>query len=218
MFEWLDSDLGGGLDWGTALSAGAGLLGTYMQYQGQEKAASQIASALGRSESEIQDIINQQFESQKPLIEARNQAVSKMLPMLGLGTPEQQAAAQAEVQGSPQYQTALSEALKAADTSATVPGGAGLRSSNQAVARAAIAPALLQSEYDRRLAGLGGLAGMGQTAANVASQGALSAGGMLANTMAQQGLAAGQSSINRGNVAGSALGGLGGMLLARNAF
>lgn len=218
MFEWLDSDLGGGLDWGTALSAGAGLLGTYMQYRGQEKAASQIASALGRSEAEIQDIINKQFEAQKPLIEARNQAVGELMPLLGLGTPESQAAAQQKITGSQSYQTALSEALKAADTSATVPGGAGLRSSNQAVARAAIAPTLLQSEIDRKLAGLGGLAGLGQTAANVASQGALTAGGQLASTLAQQGLAAGQGTAARYGAIGQGLGGLGGLILARNSF
>lgn len=218
MFEWLNEDLGGGLDWGTALSAGAGLLGTYMQYQGQKKASSQIAQALGRSEAEIQKMIDQQFEAQKPMIEARNQAVQEILPLLGLGTTEAQQAAQQKITGSQSYQTALGEALKAADTSATVPGGAGLRSSNQAVARAAIAPTLLQSEIDRKLAGLGGLAGLGQTAANVASSGALSAGGQLASTLAQQGLAAGQNTASRYNTIGQGLGGLGGLVLGRNAF
>lgn len=218
MFEWLNSDLGGGLDWGTALSAGAGLLGTYMQYQGQKKGAAQIAEALGRSEEEIQQIIDQQFEAQKPMIEARNQATQELLPLLGLGTPEAQQAAQQKITGSQSYQTALGEALKAADTSATVPGGAGLRSSNQAVARAAIAPTLMQSEIDRKLAGLGGLIGMGQTASNVASSGALTAGSQLASTLAQQGLTAGQNTAARYNTIGQGLGGLGGMILARNSF
>lgn len=210
MFDWLNETLGTNMGWGDVLGAGLGLAGSYLQYQGQQKAADQLAAQYGVSADEIRKLSQQQYEAQKPMIDARNQALQEYAPLLGLGTAEQQQAAISKIQGGTSYQTALSEALKAADTSATVPGGLGLRSSNQAVARAAIAPQLLQSEVDRKIAGLGGLIGMGQSASNVASSGALSAGSQLASLFAQQGSGLAGLTQQRYNTIGQTLGGLGG--------
>ena len=212
MFDWLNETLGTNMGWGDVLGAGLGLAGSYLQYQGQQKAADQLAAQYGVSADELRALSQQQYEAQKPLIEARNQALSQYAPLLGLGTAEQNQAAISGIQSGAGYQTALSEALKAADTSATVPGGLGLRSSNQAVARAAIAPQLLQSEIDRKIAGLGGLIGMGQSAANVASQGALSTGSQLSNLFAQQGSGMAGLTQQRYNTLGQTLGGLGGFI------
>lgn len=212
MFEWLNKQLGTNMGWGDVLGAGLGLGGAYLQYQGQQKAADQLAQQYGVSADELRALSQQQYEAQKPLIDARNQAMAQYTPLLGLGTAEQNQAAISGIQSGAGYQTALSEALKAADTSATVPGGLGLRSSNQAVARASIAPQLLQSEIDRKIAGLGGLIGMGQSAANVASQGALSTGSQLAGLFQQQGQNLAGLGGAQSELIGSTLGGLGGFL------
>lgn len=212
MFEWINDTLGTNMGWGDVLGAGLGLGGAYLQYQGQQKAADQLAAQYGVSADEIRRMSQQQYEAQKPMIEARNQALQDYAPLLGLGTAEQQQAAMSKIQGGTAYQAALSEALKAADSSATVPGGLGLRSSNQAVARAAIAPQLLQSEVDRKIAGLGGLIGMGQSASNVASSGALSAGSQLASLFSQQGNALAGIGGGQAELLGNTLGGLGGFL------
>lgn len=212
MFDWLNSTLGTNMGWGDVLGAGLGLAGSYLQYKGQQQAADQLAAQYGMSAEEFRKLSQQQYEAQKPLIDARNQALKEYAPLLGLGTAEQNKAAISGIQSGAGYQTALSEAMKAADTSATVPGGLGLRSSNQAVARAAIAPQLLQSEIDRKIAGLGGLIGMGQSAANVASQGALQAGSQLAGLFAQQGAGMAGLTQQRYNTIGQTLGGLGGFI------
>lgn len=212
MFDWLNSTLGTNMGWGDVLGAGLGLAGSYLQYKGQQQAADQLAAQYGMSAEEFRKLSQQQYEAQKPLIDARNQALKEYAPLLGLGTAEQNKAAISNIQSGAGYQTALSEAMKAADTSATVPGGLGLRSSNQAVARAAIAPQLLQSEIDRKIAGLGGLIGMGQSAANVASSGALQAGSQLANLFQQQGQSLAGIGGAQSELIGSTLGGLGGFL------
>lgn len=212
MFEWINEQLGTNMGWGDVLGAGLGAAGSYLQYKGQQKAADQLAQQYGVSADELRALSQQQYEAQKPLIDARNQALSQYAPLLGLGTAEQNQAAISGIQSGAGYQTALNEALKAADTSATVPGGLGLRSSNQAVARASIAPQLLQSEIDRKIAGLGGLIGMGQSAANVASQGALSTGSQLANLFQQQGQSLAGIGGAQSELVGGLLGGLGGFL------
>jgi hypothetical protein len=212
MFEWLNKQLGTNMGWGDVLGAGLGLAGSYLQYQGQQNAADQLAQQYGVSADELRKLSQQQYEAQKPLIDARNQSLSQYAPLLGLGTAEQNQAAISGIQSGAGYKTALNEALKAADTSATVPGGLGLRSSNQAVARASIAPQLLQSEIDRKIAGLGGLIGMGQSAANVASQGALSTGSQLAGLFQQQGQNLAGLGGAQSELIGSTLGGLGGFL------
>lgn len=212
MFEWINSSLGTNLGWGDILGAGAALGGTYLQYKGQQDAAEQIARATGQSVDEVRRSLARQEAMQKPLIEARQRALPELMGLMGVGTRAQQEAAQQGITSSAGYQTGLRQALQAADTSATVPGGLGLRSSNQAVARAAIAPQLLESERASRMAGLSNLVGLGSNAANTLGASALSTGSGLANLLSQQGAGLAGATANRANLLGTSLGQLGGFL------
>lgn len=212
MLEWLNSSLGTSMGWGDILGAGAALGGSYLQYKGQKEAAEQIANATGQSVAEVQRAMARQEAMQRPLIEARQRALPELMGLMGVGTRAQQEAAQQGITSSAGYQTGLRQAMQAADTSATVPGGLGLRSSNQAVARAAIAPQLLESERASRMAGLSNLVGLGSNAANTLGASALNTGSGLANLFSQQGAGLAGATANRANLLGTSLGQLGGFL------
>lgn len=217
---WYDSwgDLGsslGNINWGGLLGTAAQGYGAYQQGQAAKSAASQIASSLGQSNETIQNMLNQVIAQNQGMLTARDQAMGQLKPLLGIGTPAEQQAAISGITGSAPYQSALNQALQAADMSGTVPGSAGLRSSNQAVARAQIAPALLQSEIDRRIGGLSGVAGLGNQTAGMLGQGSLATANQLGSNLAQAGVANAAGSLGNANAMGNIYGGLGGMLGGR---
>lgn len=203
----------------TAIIGGAVIsgVGTYLA----TKSASEEASGAQRdaSRAAIEEQRRQQAESERllaPYMQAGQGALGQQQALLGLAGPEAQAAAIAQLEGSPQFKAMLQQGESAILQNASATGG--LRGGNTQAALAQFRPAMLSQLIQQQMAQLGGLSSMGQQgamgAAGFGQQGAQNVMGQLgAMGQAQAGaaLAQGQGLANMFGGIGGALGTLGGL-------
>ncbi len=192
-------------------------VGTYLA----TKSASEEASGAQRdaSRAAIEEQRRQQAESERllaPYMQAGQGALGQQQALLGLAGPEAQAAAIAQLEGSPQFKAMLQQGESAILQNASATGG--LRGGNTQAALAQFRPAMLSQLIQQQMAQLGGLSAMGQQgamgAAGFGQQGAQNVMGQLgAMGQAQAGaaLAQGQGMANMFGGIGGALGTLGGL-------
>ena len=109
-----------------------------------------------------------------PYTNAGAAALGQMQGLLGMGTPEEQAAMIAEIAGGPEMQALIEQGENAMLQNAAATGG--LRGGNLQGALAKFRPQVLSQLINQRMAQLGGLAGMGQQAATTLGTGLGSAG------------------------------------------
>jgi hypothetical protein len=192
-------------------------VGTYMA---QKSAAEEAAGAQrSASESAIAEQRRQQAEMERllaPYMQAGQGALGVQQALLGLGGPEAQQAAIAQIEQSPQFQAMVQQGESAILQNASATGG--LRGGNTQAALAQFRPQMLSQLIQQQMANLGGLSGMGQQsalgAAGYGQQGAQNVMGQLgAIGQAQAGsaLAQGQGMANMFGGIGGAIGTLGGL-------
>jgi hypothetical protein len=203
----------------TAIIGGSVITGVG-SYLAQKGAAEEAAGAQrSASEAAIAEQRRQQAESERllaPYMQAGQGALGQQQALLGLGGPEAQQAAIAQLEQSPQFQAMMQQGEEAILQNASATGG--LRGGNTQAALAQFRPAMLSQLIQQQMAQLGGLAGMGQQgamgAAGMGQQSAANIGNLLGGIgQAQAGaaMAQGQGMANLFGGVGGALGTLGGL-------
>jgi len=203
----------------TAIIGGAIITGVG-GYMAQKSAAEEAAGAQrSASEAAIAEQRRQQAEMERllaPYMQAGQGALGAQQALLGLGGPEAQQAAIAQLEASPQFQAMTQQGETAILQNASATGG--LRGGNTQAALAQFRPAMLSQLIQQQMAQLGGMAGMGAQsalgAAGYGQQGAQNVMGQLgAIGQAQAGsaLAQGQGMANMFGGIGGAIGTLGGL-------
>jgi hypothetical protein len=203
----------------TAVVAGSvitGVGGYFAQKSAAEEAAGAQRSA---SESAIAEQRRQQAEMERllaPYMQAGQGALGAQQALLGLGGPEAQQAAIAQLEASPQFQAMVQQGESAILQNASATGG--LRGGNTQAALAQFRPQMLSQLIQQQMAQLGGLAGMGQQSALGAAgygqqgtQGVMGQLGAIGQAQAGSALAQGQGMANMFGGIGGALGTLGGL-------
>lgn len=99
----------------------------------------------------------------RPYAQAGADALSQMQTLMGMGSPEDQAAAIAAIEGGPQMQAMVEQGENAILANASATGG--LRGGNTQGALAQFRPQVLNQLINQRMSQLGGLVSMGQGAA-----------------------------------------------------
>ena len=192
-------------------------VGTYMA---QRSAAEEAAGAQrSASESAIAEQRRQQAEMERllaPYMQAGQGALGAQQALLGLGGPEAQQAAIAQIEASPQFQAMVEQGETAILQNASATGG--LRGGNTQAALAQFRPQMLSQLIQQQMAQLGGMAGMGaQSALGAAgygqqgAQGVMGQLGAMGQAQAGSALAQGQGMSNLFGGIGGALGTLGGL-------
>lgn len=119
-----------------------------------------------------------------PYAQAGQAALGDWSTLMGLGSPEEQAAMIAQLEGGPEYQALVEQGENAMLANASATGG--LRGGNLQGALAQFRPQMLSQLINQQMSRLGGLAGMGYNAASTLgtgvgqanAAGALARGGM----------------------------------------
>lgn len=192
-------------------------VGTYMA---QKSAAEEAAGAQrSASESAIAEQRRQQAEMERllaPYMQAGQGALGAQQALLGLGGPEAQQAAIAQIEQSPQFQAMVQQGETAILQNASATGG--LRGGNTQAALAQFRPQMLSQLIQQQMANLGGLSGMGQQSALGAAgygqqgaQGVMGQLGAIGQAQAGSALAQGQGMANMFGGIGGAIGTLGGL-------
>jgi|694.fasta_scaffold71657_2 hypothetical protein len=189
-------------------------------YLAQTGAAEEAAGAQrSASEAAIAEQRRQQAEMERllaPYMQAGQGALTAQQNLLGLGGPEAQQAAIAQLESSPQFQAMMQQGESAILQNASATGG--LRGGNTQAALAEFRPQLLSQLIQQQMGQLGGLAGMGaQSALGAAgygqqgTQGVMGQLGAMGQAQAGAAMAQGQGMANLFGGVGGALGTLGGL-------
>lgn len=149
-----------------AVTAGAQILQGMMQGDAASRASGAQTALLGRQYDEMRQLL-------QPYTQAGVAALQQQQALAGLGTPEQQQAAIAGIEGSPQFQALLEQGEQGILSRASATGG--LRGGNVQGALAQFRPGLLSDLINQQYSRLGGLSQMGQASA----AGQVTAGGSI---------------------------------------
>jgi hypothetical protein len=164
--------------------------------------ASQLSIDESRRQfDKLQEVLN-------PYVQAGNTALTQQMAMIGLSGAEDQNAAIAALEGSPQFEALVRQGEEGILQNASATGG--LRGGNTQAALSQFRPNVLSQLIESQYSKLGSLTNMGQASAAGVGSGALNTGGMVSNALtsagtaqAQSALAQGQATANQwGNVAG----------------
>lgn len=203
----------------TAVVGGA-LIGAVGSYYAQTEAADTAAGAQrDASQAAIGEQRRQQAEMERllaPYMQAGQGALGQQQALLGLGGPEAQRAAIAQLEQGPQFQAMVEQGETAILQNASATGG--LRGGNTQAALAQFRPQMLSQLINQQMAQLGGLSGMGQQSAMGAAgygqqgtQGVIGQLGAQGQAAAGAAMAQGQGMANIFGGVGSAFGTLGGL-------
>jgi hypothetical protein len=203
----------------TAVVGGA-LISAVGGYYAQTGAADTAAGAQrDASQAAIAEQRRQQAEMERllaPYMQAGQGALGQQQALLGLGGPEAQRAAIAQLEQGPQFQAMVEQGENAILQNASATGG--LRGGNTQAALAQFRPQMLSQLINQQMAQLGGLSGMGQQSAMGAAgygqqgtQGVIGQLGAQGQAAAGAALAQGQGMANIFGGVGGALGTLGGL-------
>ena len=104
-----------------------------------------------------------------PYAQAGQDALSQQMALMGMGSPEEQAAMIAQLEGGPEYQALVEQGENAMLANASATGG--LRGGNLQGALAQFRPQMLSQLINQQMSRLGGIAGMGYNAASTLGTG-----------------------------------------------
>ena len=166
---------------GTQLVGGLMQAGAAGDAAGVQTAASQTGIEEQRRQF---DMVR---ELLKPYVEAGAPALAAQQAMLGLGTPEAEAAQIAAAERSPTFQAMLRTGEEALLQRASATGG--LRGGNVQAALAQFRPQLLAQEIENRYSRLGGLTALGQQSAAGVGTAGMETGSAIAKLQAERGAA-----------------------------
>lgn len=152
---------------------------------GEAAGAQAAASEAGIAEQRRQfDMVR---ELLKPYVEAGAPALRAQQAMLGLGTPEEEAAQIAAAERSPTFKAMLRTGEESLLQRASATGG--LRGGNVQAALAQFRPQLLAQELESRYSRLGGLTSLGQQSAAGVGTAGMETGSAIARLQAERGAA-----------------------------
>jgi hypothetical protein len=208
------------MTWVATAVVGGSLISAVGGYYAQTEAADTAAGAQrDASQAAIAEQRRQQAEMERllaPYMQAGQGALGQQQALLGLGGPEAQRAAIAQLEQGPQFQAMVEQGENAILQNASATGG--LRGGNTQAALAQFRPQMLSQLINQQMAQLGGLSGMGQQSAMGAAgygqqgtQGVIGQLGAQGQAAAGAALAQGQGMANIFGGVGGALGTLGGL-------
>jgi hypothetical protein len=169
------------------IAGGATLIGGSMQAEAAGEAAGiQGAAAMAGVEEQRRQFDRLQ-ELMRPYVEAGLPAMQAQRAMLGLTTPEEQAAQIRAVQESPMFQELTRQGEEALLTRASATGG--LRGGDIQGALAQFRPQMLAQQLEDRYSKLGGFTALGQQSAAGVGTAGMETGRGIAGLLGQQGAA-----------------------------
>jgi len=166
---------------------GTQLVGGLMQADAAGEAAGVQAAASEAGIAEQRRQFDMVRELLKPYVEAGAPALAAQQAMLGLSTPEAEAAQIAAAERSPTFQAMLTKGEEALLQRASATGG--LRGGNVQAALAQFRPQLLAQELEQRYSRLGGLTSLGQQSAAGVGTAGMETGSAIARLQAERGAA-----------------------------
>ena len=166
---------------------GTQLVGGMMQSRAASKAAGAQTQAAEAGIEEQRRQFDMVRELLKPYVEAGAPALRAQQAMLGLGTPEEEAAQIAAAERSPTFQAMLRTGEESLLQRASATGG--LRGGNIQAALAQFRPQLLAQELENRYSRLGGLTSLGQQSAVGFGTAGMETGSAIARLQAERGAA-----------------------------
>jgi len=166
---------------------GSQLIGGMMQADAAGDAAAMQAQASEAGIAEQRRQFDELQELLKPYVEAGLPAMQAQRAMLGLTTPEEQAAQIAQVQASPMFQELTRQGEEALLARASATGG--LRGGDIQGALAQFRPQMLAQQLEDRYSKLGGFTALGQQSAAGVGTAGMRTGESIAGLLAQQGAA-----------------------------
>ena len=166
---------------------GSQLIGGMMQADAAGDAAAMQAQASEAGIAEQRRQFDKLQELLKPYVEAGLPAMQAQRAMLGLTTPEEQAAQIAQVQASPMFQELTRHGEDALLARASATGG--LRGGDIQGALAQFRPQMLAQQLEDRYSKLGGFTALGQQSAAGVGTAGMRTGEGIAGLLAQQGAA-----------------------------
>lgn len=165
---------------------------------GQQVAASEAAIEEQRRQFDaLQELL-------KPFVEGGQSAFGAQQQLIGLGTPEEQAAAIAQLEQSPMMRALTQKGENAILQTASATGG--LRGGNTAAALAQFRPQMLAQLIENQYGRLGGLSSLGANAAVGQGNAGMNMAGNIGNLLEQIGAARSGATMARGNVASQGFG------------
>ena len=194
------------MPWGAAIAAGAAIVGSKMQSDSAEDAsnAQQASSQAGIDSQER--MFDKSIALQQPYMDAGYGALTGLQ---GLTTPEGRAQALQGYYGGQEFAEQQKQQESQAMRNAAMTGG--VRSGNNQVALASIAPQLGQNYLSNQYNQLTGLANMGMGASSQGAQSANYLGSSMNQAQQNIGQAQAQNYLAQGNIASNTIGTLGGI-------
>lgn len=178
------------------IGGGTVLAGTVAQTQAAKEAAgAQGAAAMAGIEEQRRQFDRLQ-ELMKPYVEAGLPAMQAQRAMLGLTTPEEQAAQVKAVQESPMFQELTRQGEEALLARASATGG--LRGGDIQGALAQFRPQMLAQQLEDRYSKLGGFTALGQQSAAGVGTAGMETGRGVAGLFGQQGAAQAGAELAKG--------------------
>lgn len=163
------------------------ITGANQEAEAAQKAAGVQAGYAQQGIGEVRNRFDDFVSLLSPYIGLGEAAVPQLSALAGLGTPEQEKAALARLEGSPIFQGLARQGENAILANASATGG--LRGGNVQGSLAQFRPGLLQDFLNQRLSTLGGLTNLGQGTALSQGQAGLGVGRDIANLLGQKGAA-----------------------------
>lgn len=165
---------------------------------GQQVAASEAAIEEQRRQFDaLQELL-------KPFVEGGRTALGAQQQLIGLGTPEEQAAAIAQLEQSPMMRALTQKGENAILQQASATGG--LRGGNTQAALAQFRPQMLAQLIENQYGRLGGLSTLGANAAVGQGTAGMGMAGNIGNLLNQIGASQAGATMARGNVASQGFG------------
>lgn len=194
------------MPWGAAIAAGAAIVGSKMQSDSAKDAsnAQQASSQAGMDSQER--MFDKSIALQQPYMDAGYGALTGLQ---GLTTPEGRAQALQGYYGGQEFAEQQKQQESQAMKNAAMTGG--VRSGNNQVALASIAPQLGQNYLSNQYNQLTGLANMGMGASSQGAQSANYLGSAMNQSQQSIGQTQAQNYLAQGNIASNTIGTLGGI-------
>lgn len=182
---------------------GTQLVGGMMQADAAGEAAGVQAAASEAGIAEQRRQFDMVRELLKPYVEAGAPALRAQQAMLGLGTPEEEAAQIAAAERSPTFQAMLRTGEESLLQRASATGG--LRGGNVQAALAQFRPQLLAQELESRYSRLGGMTSLGQQSAAGVGTAGMETGSAIARLQAERGAALAGGELGQAKAFGNVL-------------
>lgn len=204
---------------GGVLGAVGSIIGGKQERKAISRASDQQAAAYESGIEEQRRQFDALQELLKPYVTGGQTAFREQQKLLGLGTPEEQAAAIAQLEQSPMMKALVQKGENALLQNASATGG--LRGGNTAAALAQFRPQMLAQLIEGQFSKLGGLSSLGANSAAMQGNTGMNMASNIGNLLGQIGSARSGATLSRSassrqgisdllGLAGNVVGGFGG--------